>query len=73
MSLKTAVLAFLCFIFLISFWDSIFEDFYVNLFEGTLSFGDVSVGYLIVSFIGLSIFLFLNKKFSQEESAETQY
>lgn len=69
MSLKTAVLAFLCFIFLLSFWDSIFEDFYVNLFEGTLSFGDISVGYLIVSFIGLSIFLFLNQKLSREEDS----
>jgi len=69
MELKTAVLAFLCFIFTLSLWDSVLEEFYLGYVGENASFSDVGMGYVIASFIGLSIFLFLNKKFSQEEES----
>ena len=69
MELKTAVVAFLSCIFTLSLWDSVLEEFYLGYIGENASFGDVGVGYLIASVIGLSIFLFLNQKFSREEDS----
>ena len=64
MELKIAVLAFLCLLFTLTFWDSVLEPVYLDFVGENASFGDVSIGYFIASVAGVALFLFLSKKVS---------
>jgi len=70
---KTVVAMLLSFLFTVMFWDTFLRDYYFSLIGDEVSFLDVGLGYSILVPIFFGLFLFLNKRFSPEESSESQY